>query len=221
MPTYFDEVVDPFLERSNQATPKFGDLCRVYAYYPHERLEIWRPRQDDRSTGIASDFNPIALPVEDAFHRNAPFSSPHLATEEEFLVLRAKRRPGIILAPPDPALAGVNRGFRARLARHLCLVAPMFSVSDTAGVQKFEPTFIERVRLLGYPQFLFLPSGGPLQRDSLARLDEAQSVAMGQLESTGWTLAPDAREVFQSQASLFVSGLGQDILARWREQLLS
>ena len=52
-------------------------------------------------------------------------------------------------------------------------------------MSKFDTAFLDRVRLLEYPQFLLIPSSGPVLVDSLARFDELQSVDVANLEPTG------------------------------------
>ena len=62
---------------------------------------------------------------------------------------------------------------------------------------------------------MFLPKGGPITVDSLARLDEVQSVADGQLEPTEFALSADVCKVLMSQVSYFYSGLSGDEFAMW------
>lgn len=93
-----------------------------------------------------------------------------------------------------------------KLERHLCVVAPVFGLSDSAGYARASTEFLERVRKLDYPQFLFLPKGGPLIMDSLLRLDEIQSVVVQNLAHTGYLLAPEALSVFRSQVGFYMGG---------------
>jgi hypothetical protein len=112
---------------------------------------------------------------------------------------------------------GVSKGMK--LARHLCVVAPAFSLEDAVGYQKATDEFIARVRRLEYPQFLFVPKGGPMTLDSLVRLDELQSVAIQHLEPTGYTLSPEALTAFRSQVSLFMGGPDGGDFAGYRSLL--
>jgi hypothetical protein len=50
-----------------------------------------------------------------------------------------------------------------KLARHLCVVAPAFSLQNAVGYTKISAEFIASVRQLEYPQFQSLPKGGPYQ----------------------------------------------------------
>ncbi len=98
-------------------------------------------------------------------------------------------------------------------------MAPAFSLENAVGYQKANEEFIARVRRLIYPQFLFVPKGGPITLDSLVRLDELQSVAIQNLEHTGYSLSPDVTATFRSQVSLFLGGLDVGDFAEYRKLL--
>jgi len=100
----------------------FGQLFRTHAYYPHEHLELWRPVLDptEPTKTIASQFQIVAA-GKDAFRRGIPLASPKLETNEEFLVIRAKLRPVVLVMPEIPSFGVDNRGYRGRVQRHLCL----------------------------------------------------------------------------------------------------
>jgi hypothetical protein len=62
---------------------------------------------------------------------------------------------------------------------------------------------------------MFLPKGGPLTVDSLARLDEIQSVAESQLQPTEFAVSAEVCKVLKSQVSYFYSGLSGNEFAEW------
>ena len=75
----------------------------------------------------------IKTGVADAFRRSLPFSSPPLKTNE-FIALKAKPRPVILIQPPDPALLAVKKaGYSGKVVRHLCPVVIVYSAEDDAG----------------------------------------------------------------------------------------
>ena len=189
------------------------------AYYPHQQLQLWRPSEVDQRLHIAKNFN-IQSAVVDAFNRPLPYSIPHLKTTEEFIALKAKKRPVVLIQPPDPGLKEVGKGTGGmKIERHLCLVAPIFSIVDDVGYRKVPDEFRNDVRQLEYPQFLFLPKGGALTLDSLLRLDEMQSVAINNLVHTPFCLAPEVSDILKSQAGFFVSGNGGEEYLGYRELL--
>lgn len=164
---------------------------------------------------MARDFN-IQASVSDSFRRALPYTDPVLETNEEFIAIKAKPRPVILLQPPDPSLVIIKKGtYPAKIVRHLCPVVLVYSAVNEVGDSKFPPEFIERVRRLEYRQFMFLPKGGPITVDSLARLDEVQSVAESQLEPSEFALSAEVCKVLKSQVSYFYSGLSGNEFAEW------
>ena len=222
MPTFLDELFTPFCVKLTVPAPPmaFGQIFRVPAYYPHSRLQVWRPRVFDPKLNIASDFN-LEVP-KDAFARRLPYTAPPLAAKEEFLGIKAKKRPVILIQPPDPKLSTVPpiRG-GAKLVRNVAPVGLLYSAVDAAQMGKFDTAFLDRVRLLEYPQFLFIPTSGPVVVDSLARFDELQSVDVGNLEATGYTLNPEIVIILKSQLSFFLTGISGDRFQDWATQLRS
>lgn len=220
MPTFLDELFTPFCVKLGVPAPPmaFGQIFRVPAYYPPSRLQVWRPKIFDRKLNVASDFN-LDVP-KDAFARQLPYSAPPLATNEEFLGIKAKKRPVILIQPPDPKLATVPsvRG-GGKLVRNIAPVGLLYSAVDAAQMSKFDTAFLDRVRLLEYPQFLFIPTSGPVVVDSLARFDELQSVDVATLEPTGYALNPEVVSILKSQLSFLLTGLSGEAFQRWAAQL--
>jgi hypothetical protein len=212
-----DEVFDPFYTPASKEkeTYSFGQMFWCPAYYPHQNVAIWRPKHFDVKLGTARDFN-IQASAADCFSRALPYTDPVLETNEEFIAIKAKPRPVILIQPPDPSLLAIKKGhYPAKIVRHLCPVVLVYSAVNEVGDSKFPPEFVERVRRLEYRQFIFLPKGGPLAVDSIARLDEIQSVAEGQLEPTKFALAAGVCKVLKSQVSYFYSGLSGNEFVEW------
>lgn len=217
MAAFLDEVFDPFYAPASKAKDAycFGQMFWCPAYYPHQNLAIWRPKNFDVKIGTARDFN-IQASAADSFSRPLPYTDPVLETNEEFIAIKAKPRPVILLQPPDPSLLAIKKGhYPAKIVRHLCPVVLVYSAANEVGDSKFPPEFVERVRRLEYRQFIFLPKGGPLTVDSIARLDEIQSVAESQLEPTEFALSVDVCNVLKSQVSYFYSGLSGSEFVGW------
>ncbi len=222
MPAFLDEVFAPFYEAGIPASQEkfaFGQIFWTHSYYPHQSLEIWRPSEVDQKLHTAKNFN-IHSGLKDAFNRALAYTFPHLRHDEEFIAIRAKKRPIMLIQPPDAALLTVGKTTGGlKLVRWLCVVAPMFSVVDEVGHSKVPAGFVDRVRALEYPQFMLFPKGGPLEVDSLMRLDELQSVSINNLEPTGYALATDILAVARSQTAFFLSGSGGDDFISYRQLL--
>jgi hypothetical protein len=221
VPIFFDELVESFYSKSQTSIASFqlGYIFWAPAYYPHQNLEIWRPEVVDSKLGTASNFK-IVTAGKDAFARSAPYTFPQLASNEEFIALKGKKRPVVLIKPADPKLTEIKKGpHSGKIVRHLGPVALAYSAEDEAGFAKFPKAFIDDVRLLKYPPFLFLPKGGPILRDSLLRFDEVQSIAMNNLEATGWTLSDDVLAIVRAQLSFCLTGLSADDYLFWRDEL--
>jgi hypothetical protein len=206
-----------------QANFAFGQFFFTHAYYPHENLELWRPVADptEPTKTIASSFRPVAA-GKDAFRRSLPLHAPKLETNEEFIVVRAKRRPVLLVQPEAPLMAVDNRGYRGKVQRRRCLVAQIFGLADTTtGRPEFSPSFVERVRRMEFPQLMFLPKkGGTIEVDSILRLDELQSVFTPHLEPTQCALGDGVNAVLMGQWRFLVAGIGPSEYTELRELIL-
>lgn len=101
---------------------------------PHTSLQPWRPSKFDPKLGRADNFNPASSP-HDAFSRSSPYAYPHLQTNEDFLFIRGKKRPAILISPPDSKLATIPKVTGGgKLARNLAPIALIYSAVDMAAV---------------------------------------------------------------------------------------
>jgi hypothetical protein len=202
----------------------FGQFFRTHAYYPHENLELWRPVPDpnEPTKTIASSFQLVAA-GHDAFRRGIPLATPKLETNEEFIVIRAKLRPVLLVVPELPPLGLQEHGYRGKVQRRRCLVAQIFGLVDAkTGRAEFSPTFVDRVRKMEFPQLMFLPgNAGPLAMDSLLRLDELQSVFTPHLEPTQYSVGDEAIEVLRGQLQYLITGTGPSRYTELRELLIT
>jgi hypothetical protein len=201
----------------------FGQFFRTHAYYPHENLELWRPVPDanEPTKTIASQFQIVAA-GKDAFRRGIPLASPKLETNEEFLVVRAKLRPVVLIMPESPSFGVDNRGYRGRVQRHLCLVGQVFGLVDPKTNRvEFSPSFVERVRKMEFPQLMFIPSRpGFVEVDSVLRLDELQSVFTPNLDPTQLALGDEVVDILRGQLQFLLTGAGPTSYTDLRELLL-
>lgn len=207
-PVFLHEFIDDFYEKLGldyRAKLRPGQICRAPILYAYENAEIWRPSKYDGSQTNATDFQPVAQPG-DAYTRATTIHTPRLEPYEEFPVVRAKVRPAILLVPDPPEIATDEIRGGGRVNRHLCLVAPCYSVVDRMGKAKFSADFIARVCQLEFPQFLFLPKTACLENDSLCRLDSIQHVFHTHIRPEQWALASDIRKILSGQLTFLFTG---------------
>jgi len=189
---------------------RFGQIFWAHVYYPHENLQLWRPvdlDQTEPTRTTASHFR-IMPAGADAFKKGFPLHTPPIRSREEFIVIKAKRRPVILVQSAGPLHSGENRGYKAKFARPLCLVAQCFGIVDKETQRsKFDPALIDRVRVMEFPQIMFLPqSPGIFEGDGLLRIDHLQSVFNPHLEPTQFCLSAEVQMVLKDQLRYVLVG---------------
>lgn len=201
----------------------FGQLFWTHAYYPHENLEVWRPIPDpsEPTKTIATAFR-IESSTSDRFKRSLPLGAPPLKTNEEFLVIRAKVRPVVLICTEAQVKLETEKEQR-KVSRKRCLTAQVFSLKDTTTRRsKYSQNFVDRVRKLEYPQFMFLPEkAGLLEVDSILRLDECQSVFTKHLDPCQWALCDDLQDLLRGQLQTLFTGNHDNTFGEYREMFLS
>lgn len=206
---WFDSDFYKQLPLGYHAQLSFGQFFWTHAYYAHENLELWRPIPDpnEPTKTTASSFQIVSAP-KDAFHRGIPLATPKLETNEEFIVVRAKWRPVLLLQAEAPWMGIDNRGYRGKVQRHRSIVAQIFGLADSkTGVAEFSPSFVDRVRKMEFPQFMFLPKKpGLFEVDSLLRLDELQSVFTPHLTPKQHSLGDEVLPILRQQFQFLVTG---------------
>jgi hypothetical protein len=219
---YFDGEFYRQLPLNYASTFAFAQFYWTHAYYPHENLEVWRPihEPNEQTKTIATSFR-IENKPRDIFRKSLPLGSPKLEAREEFMVVRAKLRP-VVLITPELAVAAVERDKDRRLLnRHRCLVAQVRGLVDPhTQREKLSASFVNRVRLMEFPQFMFLPkSAGLLEIDSLLRLDELQSVFTPHLDPTQFALGDSVARILKEQFKYLLTGAISHDYAYLREAL--
>jgi hypothetical protein len=202
-----DELIEDFYTKMGldfRANMQPGQICTTPVLYSNENAEIWRPSRYDGSQTQAIDFHQIAKPGS-AYKEARVIHTPRLNAYEEFPVIRAKCRPVILLALDPPAIA--VRPDIMKLDKHLCLVAPCYSVVDPMGKTKIDLSLLDRVRRLEFPQFLFLPKVAALDNDSLLRLDSIQHTYRTHLEPAQYRLSTEVWRIVCGQLDCIFSGI--------------
>ena len=162
---------------------------------------MWRPvpNHPDRTETTASSFHIVSW-AKDKFD-HLPLAVPKLEHNEEFLVVRAKIRPVVLIQPELPASPDLRRERRMKLDRKRCLVAQVFSLNDpSSNEEKVSREVVDRIRRLEYPHLMFLPEkSGLLEVDSVLKLDECQSVFTPHLQPLQYALGKDLQDLLSWQ----------------------
>jgi hypothetical protein len=220
VPLFFDDLVDSFYRRlgphhRDPARFEPGQIFTAPVGYTVEQRQYWRPVGYDQLTQTqAAQFNVVGH-APDLFRRRFPLYAPPLATDEEFIVVRAKRRPVVLFATPTGNLAG------APLIHHHLVIPRYGVVKGPSDLPKYPPEIITRIRSLEFPEMLFTPAEPPLTKDGLLRIDLLQPIAKNHLEPTDLCLGSQALTVLRGQVLHRFLGRCEGDYAGWREMLLN
>lgn len=224
MPVFLDHLIDPFYRPIGPSFRHSYQRDQVFFApigYARENVEVWRPQDYDVSRTSVTRFSLVPAPG-DRFAHATPLHTPRLETNEEFLGVRAKIRPVVLLAqaPADPGVVPVRGG--GRVHRRLALVVPVFSlVNRYDETLKYPVQFVERMRMLAYDEFLYLPTHpGVLRFPSYARIGEVQPVYQPHLDARDLRLADEALAVLQGQMTFLTTARYVSAYSAYREQLL-
>ena len=133
---------------------------------------------------------------------------PHYPNEVR-LVLRAKKRPVLVLSTGG---ADVPRSLRIGAARYqtnaTLIAAPYYGADQGGSSGGWKPEFVERIRRCEYPQYLWdkLPLSG--RDESILRLDHLQPVGRhgSSCEPADFQLHEDALGIVDEYLSWFLMG---------------
>lgn len=195
-----------------------GSLVWAVAPYPEQkprRLTVTSRGDDDRQHDSAA-YHMEEFRVGDPPPKPStlPVAAMPLFDGESFLVQRGKRRPCLILVEPSEEIdRTLARGQPRRHTARTRLVLPYYSANGTSSRGGWSPKLVARIKLCEYAQYFWdllpLPSGSP--EGSILRLDHAFSIGRdpASIESTGYSLHPEALRVLEDQYLWYVTGTDQ------------
>ena len=215
------DLIGGYYDKKSSAEPEFGDIFFAEAYYAHENAEFFRAVSfEDNKTATHAKY--FRIQTEKPFQHGIPLHTPKLETDEEFIVVRAKIRPVVLLQPHIEITDIDTTGFKSPLYRKQSLVAQVFSVHHPVTKKpKFPPEFLERIQQAEYSHLLYLPAYKEgVTTDSILRLDACQSVFTARLQATGLTLHRDAKDLLRSQFQCLVNDEYSGYYKLYRDEIL-
>lgn len=174
--------VKEFYSEADHKAMQPGQLCRVVV--PHiseipQILDVERAEPEEHTKIKFALRN--ANPDKDfrASDRNLPIKYLNLKSNEELLIQRAKKRPGIILSNGMDTYPEITKLLRQKGKKHLqedsIFVIPCYSTVTYGNTSGFIPEMVSRIRCLLYRQFFYLPPHIGL-KESVARFDRIQVI---------------------------------------------
>jgi hypothetical protein len=215
---FIDDLVASFYEAGGSGD-QFGDICWAPISYVYDHRELWRPVSLDTSGTVARTFQQEKA-GSDAYRRRMPLSVPHLKTNEEFPVVRAKPRPVIVISPGAP-----DRGMKAargarKVHQDLTIVVPAFTLANrVTGALKVPQADIDQIRLLRFPEFFYLPKEAPFDTIGVAKLTRLTSVPTAHLERCGYRLSIEPRTILRDAIGWLLFGEDGESFALYQGQL--
>ena len=141
-----------------------------------------------------------------------PVLHPPIHTDEEFIPVKTKRRPVIIVSRTHSDIPRALR--RGADFPPSFLIAPLY----TLGEERYHPEFVERIKAFEYHQFFYLPQNDEHGiREAFVRFDRIQSVARRNLELTDTMLTQNALDVLHDWLTYHTTGNLDDTIREYRE----
>lgn len=191
-----------------------GQFCYIAA--PQLDVVPWvmEVKRSDPTGHKTIDFN-IRKLCEDDYCRKEDLPLFHLKLRynEELIIQKSKRRPGIIIASENIIFKDISELLRSIKKKHLqqevVLVAPLFSIETTLQPSGFPPEMVARTKALMYNQFFYCPPPpvGFAQIHGIARLDRLQVIVTSSFPGNKIVFQPINLGLTEEVTAVFVGML--------------
>lgn len=160
-----------------------GQFCYIASPQLDVIPRVMKVKRTDPTGHEKIDFTIREMSSEDFFrNKELPIYNLTLRYNEELIVHRSKRRPGIIISAENMAFEDITNILRNKKRKHLqqecLLVVPLFSIETTLNQSGFPPEMVSRIKALMYNQFFYCPKIpiGFHRIEGIARLDRVQVI---------------------------------------------
>ena len=125
---------------------------------PHRLVPVGRGEKDRQHASALFQLEEFRVGGTPPRAPTLPVAAMPLRDGESYMVLRGKRRPGLILAEPEPEVEidpSLTRGKRRWQTARTRLVAPFYSANGTSWRGGWAPELVTRIQHCEYPQYFW------------------------------------------------------------------
>jgi hypothetical protein len=160
-----------------------------------------------------NQYKVLSNPPENVLFNHTPVHELNLEHDEEFLVIKAKRRLLVIFSQ-EPA-PWPSAGNRLRELGYVCLPAYSFHTPEDL------PEFMTRVRAHEYPWWIHLPADSTVGlKEGFIRLDRMQLIEKQILQPIPVSLTPNALFFISEWLHFYLSGEIDSSFLQDRQELV-
>jgi hypothetical protein len=181
------KLIDPFYRKLPDDDYQINFITGQFCYIASPQLDVipWvlEVQRADPTGHKNIKFRIRKLCAEDYCRKEElPLYYLKLRYNEELIIHKSKRRPGIIILAENIAFEDIANILRGKNKKHLqqecLLVVPLFSMETTLSPSGFPPEMVSRIKSLMYNQFFYCPKIpiGVNRIEGIARLDRVQVI---------------------------------------------
>lgn len=212
-----DDLIETYYEASTtqrQDTYNRGEIYWAPSLFLERDLRLVRPVGPDPWAGDIDGWEikkATETDLDPPPFDHPPLISPRLETREEYLAIKAKKRPVILFS--SAAEAWTYRSGKTRESVYAIL--PMFSLYEDDPIE-----FRLRIQALHYRELFYLAPDDSLgMAEGFVRFDRMHVVPKGWLKRRLVRLTDDAMLLLDEWFKFYVTGEAPDWLLQYREEL--
>jgi len=210
----FDQFYRHLPDETFQKEFTTGQFCYIAAFQLDVVPWVLEVKRSDPTGHIKLDFD-IRKLCEGDYCRteDLPIYHLYLRYNEELIVQKSKRRPGIIISSENIIFDDISKILKDKKKKHLqqkcVLVVPIFSKETTLSPSGFPPEMVARIKALMYKQFFYCPQPpkGFKTIEGIARLDRIQVIATSSFPSNRRVFEPVNMGLTEEVTGVFVGML--------------
>lgn len=181
------KLIDPFYRKLSDEDYQKKFITGQFCYMASPQLDVipWvmEVKRADPTGHKNVEFKVRKLGNDDYCRKeDLPLYYLKLRHNEELIIHKSKRRPGIIISAENIAFEDIANILKEKKRKHLqqecLLVIPLFSMETTLSPSGFPPEMVSRIKALMYNQFFYCPKIpiGSHRIEGIARLDRVQVI---------------------------------------------